>query len=176
MESKLVIFNHPLMHHKLTLIRNEETGTKDFRETVEEISMLMAYEVTRNLPTVEKKVKTPIATMKGKVLAKEVVIVPIIRAGIGMVDGILKLIPTAKVGYVGVYRDDKTLLPHEYYVKLPDKLDEATILVVDPMLATGGSASHTIDLLKKRNAKDISYVGIVGAPEGVKALQEKHLT
>ncbi|HHU20958.1 MAG TPA: uracil phosphoribosyltransferase [Acholeplasma sp.] len=174
MESKLVIFNHPLMHHKLTLIRNEETGTKDFRETVEEISMLMAYEVTRNLPTVEKKVKTPIATMKGKVLAKEVVIVPIIRAGIGMVDGILKLIPTAKVGYVGVYRDDKTLLPHEYYVKLPDKLDEATILVVDPMLATGGSASHTIDLLKKRNAKDISYVGIVGAPEGVKALQEKH--
>lgn len=174
MESKLVIFNHPLMHHKLTLIRNEETGTKDFRETVEEISMLMAYEVTRNLPTVEKKVKTPIATMKGKVLAKEVVIVPIIRAGIGMVDGILKLIPTAKVGYVGVYRDDKTLLPHEYYVKLPDKLDEATILVVDPMLATGGSVSHTIDLLKKRNAKDISYVGIVGAPEGVKALQEKH--
>lgn len=174
MESKLVIFNHPLMHHKLTLIRNEETGTKDFRETVEEISMLMAYEVTRNLPTIEKKVKTPIATMKGKVLAKEVVIVPIIRAGIGMVDGILKLIPTAKVGYVGVYRDDKTLLPHEYYVKLPDKLDEATILVVDPMLATGGSASHTIDLLKKRNAKDISYVGIVGAPEGVKALQEKH--
>ena len=162
------------MHHKLTLIRNEETGTKDFRETVEEISMLMAYEVTRNLPTIEKKVKTPIATMKGKVLAKEVVIVPIIRAGIGMVDGILKLIPTAKVGYVGVYRDDKTLLPHEYYVKLPDKLDEATILVVDPMLATGGSASHTIDLLKKRNAKDISYVGIVGAPEGVKALQEKH--
>ena len=174
MESKLVIFNHPLMHHKLTLIRNEQTCTKDFRETVEEISMLMAYEVTRDLPTVEKKVKTPIATMKGKVLAKEVVIVPIIRAGIGMVDGILKLIPTAKVGYVGVYRDDKTLLPHEYYVKLPEKLDEATILVVDPMLATGGSASHTIDLLKKRNAKDISYVGIVGAPEGVKVLQEKH--
>ncbi len=174
MEGKVIIFNHPLMHHKLTLIRDEKTCTKDFRETVEEIAMLMAYEVTRNLPTVEKKIKTPIATMKGQVLAKEVVIVPIIRAGIGMVDGILKLVPTAKVGYVGVYRDDKTLLPHEYYVKLPEKLDQATILVVDPMLATGGSANHTINLLKKRNAKDISFVGIVGAPEGIKVLQDNH--
>ncbi len=171
---KLVIFNHPLMHHKLSLIRDELTGTKDFRETVSEIGMLMAYEVTRDLPTETIDVKTPVGIAHCEKLCKEVVIVPILRAGLGMVEGINKLIPTAKVGHIGLYRDEKTLIPHEYYAKFPPKIDEATVLIVDPMLATGGSVIHAISLLKKRGVTDISYVGLVGAPEGVKALQKAH--
>lgn len=171
---KLVIFDHPLMHHKLAKIRDEKTGTKDFREIVSEIGMLMAYEVTRDWKTVDVDVKTPVGIAKCKELAKEVVIVPILRAGLGMVDGITQLIPTAKVGHVGLYRDEETLEPHEYYAKFPPNIVTSKVLVVDPMLATGGSASHAIDVLKKRGVKDISYVGLVGAPEGIKKLHEDH--
>ncbi len=171
---KLVIFNHPLMHQKLAIIRDEETGTKDFREVVSEIGMLMAYEVTRDWSTVDIEVKTPMGIAKCKKLEKDVVIVPILRAGLGMVDGITRLIPTAKVGHVGLYRDETTLEPHEYYAKFPPKITEANVLVVDPMLATGGSAIHAIDVLKRRGVTNISYVGLVGAPEGVKALQKAH--
>ena len=171
---KLVIFNHPLMHHKLSIIRDKETGTKDFRETVSEIGMLMAYEVTRDLPTKQVDVQTPVGLAHCEQLKKQVVIVPILRAGLGMVEGINKLIPTAKVGHIGLYRDEKTLEPHEYYAKFPPCITESTVLVVDPMLATGGSVCHAITLLKKRGITDISYVGLVGAPEGVTRLQKEH--
>lgn len=174
MSGKLVIFDHPLMHHKLALIRDEKTGTKDFRQTVSEIGMLMAYEITRDLPTRAIDVQTPVAVARARTLACEVVIVPILRAGLGMVDGITALIPTAKVGHVGLYRDEDTLEPHEYYAKFPSIITDAEVLVVDPMLATGGSVSHTIKLLKSRGVKNISYVGLVGAPEGVKRIQEEH--
>lgn len=171
---KLVVFNHPLMHHKLSLIRDEKTGTKDFRQTVNEIAMLMAYEITRDLPTVTVEVQTPVAVAKCQQLEKEVVIVPILRAGLGMVEGITALIPTAKVGHIGLYRDEQTLEPHEYYAKFPPCIVEATVLLVDPMLATGGSVAHAIKLLKERGIKNISYVGVVGAPEGVKRIQKEH--
>lgn len=174
MNGKLVVLNHPLIHHKLALIRDEKTGTKDFRETVSEIGMLMAYEVTRNLPTKKVLVKTPVGIAEAYTLAKEVVIVPILRAGLGMVDGITTLIPTAKVGHLGLYRDEKTLEPHEYYAKFPSIITEASVLIVDPMLATGGSVKHAIDILKARGVKDISYVGLVGAPEGVRRIQQCH--
>ena len=142
MNGKLVIFNHPLIHHKLGLIRDEKTGTKDFRQTVSEIAMLMAYEVTRDLPTVEVDIMTPVGLAKCKELEKQDVIVPILRAGLGMVESILTLIPTAKVGHVGVFRNEETLEPEEYYAKFPDIIADATVLVVDPMLATGGSVCH----------------------------------
>lgn len=171
---KLVIFNHPLMYHKLAIIRDEKTNTKDFRETVSEIGMLMAYEVTRDLPTKNVDVKTPVGIAHCLQLEKDVVIVPILRAGLGMVEGINKLIPTAKVGHIGLYRDEETLEPHEYYAKFPPCIKESTVLVVDPMLATGGSVCHAIKLLKDRGIKDISYVGLVGAPEGVTRLQKEH--
>jgi len=171
---KVVILNHPLIHHKLSLIRDERTGTKDFRQTVSEIGMLMAYEVTRNLPTKAIEVKTPVGIAQSQTLAKEVVIVPILRAGLGMVDGITTLIPTAKVGHVGLYRDEETLEPHEYYAKFPSILPDAEVLVVDPMLATGGSVTHAITILKNRGATNISYVGLVGAPEGVNRLHSAH--
>lgn len=171
---KLVVFNHPLMHHKLSLIRDEKTGTKDFRQTVNEIAMLMAYEITRDLPTVTVDVQTPVAVAKCQQLEKEVVIVPILRAGLGMVEGITALIPTAKVGHIGLYRDEQTLEPHEYYAKFPPCIVDATVLLVDPMLATGGSVAHAIKLLKERGIKNISYVGLVGAPEGVKRIQKEH--
>jgi uracil phosphoribosyltransferase len=174
MSGKLVIFNHPLIHHKLSLIRDEKTGTKDFRQTVSEIGMLMAYEVTRDLPTIRVDVKTPVGIAHTQQLAKEVVIVPILRAGLGMVDSITALIPTAKVGHVGMYRDEETLEPHEYYAKFPSIINEAEVLIVDPMLATGGSVSHAINLLKSKGVTNISYVGLVGAPEGVKKLQADH--
>ena len=173
-EGKLVIMDHPLIHHKLALIRDEKTGTKDFRQTVSEIGMLMAYDVTRNLPTSDIEVKTPVGIAHCKKLSSEVVIVPIIRAGLGMVDGITTLIPTAKVGHVGMYRDEKTLEPHQYYAKFPGIIADAEVLIVDPMLATGGSVSQTITLLKERGVKNISYVGLVGAPEGVKRVQKEH--
>lgn len=174
MSGKLVVFNHPLIHHKLSLIRDEKTGTKDFRQTVSEIGMLMAYEVTRNLPTKKVSIKTPVGIAESYTLAKEVVVVPILRAGLGMVDGITTLIPTAKVGHIGLYRDEITLEPHEYYAKFPSVINDAIVLIVDPMLATGGSVKHAIDLLKARGVSNISYVGLVGAPEGVKRIQQSH--
>lgn len=170
----VLIFDHPLIKHKLTNIRKEQTNTKDFYQNVEEIAGLMAYEVTRNLPLKEVKIKTPICESLQYELASDVVIVPILRAGLGMVEGIRKMIPTAKVGFIGLYRDEKTLEPHEYYAKFPDNIAESIVLVVDPMLATGGSASAAIDMLKKRHCSRIIYVGLVGAPEGVNVLQEKH--
>ena len=172
--SKLVVFNHPLMDHKLALIRDEKTGTKDFRQTVSEIGMLMAYEITRDLPQKEIEVKTPVSIAKCKTLAKEVVIIPILRAGLGMVDGITALIPTAKVGHIGLYRDEETLEPKEYYAKFPSIIKEATVLLVDPMLATGGSAVAALNILKERGAKKIIYIGIVGVDEGINNLIKHH--
>lgn len=172
--SRVISFDHPLIQHKMSIIRDKMTDTKTFRENVNEIASLVTYEITRDLETKEIEITTPIAKTKAKILAKDVVIVPILRAGLGMVDGIQKVIPTAKVGHIGLYRDEETLMPHEYYSKFPKEIKEATVLVVDPMLATGGSVIAAIDRVKKAGAKDIRYVGIVGCPEGVKALQEKH--
>lgn len=176
MKGKVTIFDHPLMHHKLSLIRDEKTGTKDFRQTVEEISMLMAYEVTRSMPVKPVETKTPLCVAKTYVLAKDVVIVPILRAGLGMVDGISALIPTAKVGFLGLYRDEETLEPKEYYCKFPPQITNSFVLLVDPMLATGGSVVHALDVLNKAGVDDenIIYVGVVGAPEGIKKVQEHH--
>lgn len=171
---KFVVFDHPLISHKLSIIRDEKTGTKDFRQSVEEIANLMAYESTRDLPTVDVDIKTPCGIARCKQLAKKVVIVPILRAGLGMVDGITNLIPTAKVGHIGAYRDETTLQPQSYYTKFPDTISEATVLLVDPMLATGGSVSYSINVLKQYNVKNIIYMGIVGAPEGVRKVQEEH--
>ncbi len=171
---KVVIINHPLIEHKLAIIRNKATDTKTFRENVNEIGMLVTYEITRDLATKLIDVETPITTTVCKTLAKDVVIVPILRAGLGMVDGIQVVIPTAKIGHIGLYRDENTLLPHEYYVKLPDNIINSTILVVDPMLATGGSAIVAINHIKSRGGKDIRFVGLVGCPEGIKALKAAH--
>ena len=174
MKGKVVIFDHPLIDHKLSIMRNKDTSTKDFRELLSEIAMLMAYEITRDLPTEVIDVATPITDCKGRQLAKEVVIVPIMRAGMGMVEGIWNLIPTAKVGHLGLYRDEETLEPKEYYAKFPDCIKDAFVILVDPMLATGGSVDHAINVLNKRGITNIRYVGLVGAPEGVKRVQEKH--
>lgn len=174
MKGKVVIFDHPLIDHKLSIMRNKDTSTKDFRELLSEIAMLMAYEITRDLPTEVIDVTTPITNCKGRQLAKEVVIVPIMRAGMGMVEGIWNLIPTAKVGHLGLYRDEETLEPKEYYAKFPDCIKDAFVILVDPMLATGGSVDHAINVLNKRGIKNIRYVGLVGAPEGIKRVQEKH--
>ncbi len=170
----VTILDHPLIKHKLTNIRKEETKTKDFYQNVEEIAGLMAYEITRNFPLKEVEITTPICKSKQFELAHDVVIVPILRAGLGMVEGIRKMIPTAKVGFIGLYRDEKTLEPCEYYAKFPDTIVNSIVLVVDPMLATGGSASAAITILKKRGCKDIRFVGLVGAPEGVKVMQKNH--
>jgi len=171
---KLKIFDHPLINHKLAIIRSKETNTKLFRETVDEIGALMAYEVTRDLPTELTEVETPLAKTMIPTLAKEVVIVPILRAGLGMVAGIQQLIPTAKVGHVGMYRDEETLKPQQYYFKVPPTIQDATVLVLDPMLATGGSVAAAVTLLKNAGAKDIRFVGIVGCPTGVDVLQNAH--
>lgn len=171
---KVVILDHPLIDHKMAIIRNATTNTKSFRETVNEIAGLMAFEITRDLPTKKVEVVTPITTTMCKVLDRDVVIVPILRAGLGMVDGIQMMIPTAKVGHIGMYRDEETLEPVEYYAKFPTEIIEGKVLVVDPMLATGGSASAAITNVKKRGAKDIRFVGLVGCPEGVKRLKEDH--
>jgi uracil phosphoribosyltransferase len=171
---KVVIINHPLIEHKLAIIRNKLTDTKTFRENVNEIGSLVTYEITRDLATRTIEVETPITKTKCQTLAKEVVIVPILRAGLGMVDGIQTVIPTAKIGHIGLYRDERTLLPVEYYVKLPDNIEASTILVVDPMLATGGSAIVAINHIKARGGKDIRFVGLVGCPEGIKALSAAH--
>ncbi len=173
--SKVTQIAHPLILHKLSFIRNKETGSKDFRELVEEVAMLMAYEVTRDLPLQEVEIETPICKAKCKVLAgKKVAIVPILRAGLGMVDGMLKLIPAAKVGHIGLYRDEETLKPVEYFCKLPQDIQEREIIVTDPMLATGGSAIDAIHALKKRGAQNIRLMCLIASPEGIKAVIEEH--
>ncbi len=170
----VTILNHSLVKHKLTNIRKKETKTKDFYQHVEEIAGLMAYEITRDFPLKEVEIETPICKCVQYEIANDVVIVPILRAGLGMVEGIRSMIPTAKVGFIGMYRDEKTLEPDEYYAKFPDTITSSIVLVVDPMLATGGSAIAAIDMLKKRGCKDIRYVGLVGAPEGIEALSKAH--
>lgn len=173
--SKVVEITHPLILHKLSIIRDKATGSKDFRELVEEVSMLMAYEVTRNLQMKDVQIETPICKTKCKMLSgKKMAIVPILRAGLGMVDGMLKLIPAAKVGHIGLYRDEETLQPVEYFCKLPQDIAERDIIVVDPMLATGGSAADAITLLKKRGAKQIRLMCLISSPEGIEAVQKAH--
>ncbi|MDO0919382.1 MULTISPECIES: uracil phosphoribosyltransferase [unclassified Enterococcus] len=170
---KFQVIDHPLIQHKLTMIRDKNCGTKVFREVVNEIAMLMAYEVSRDMPLEDLVIETPIEESTQKTLSgKKVAIIPILRAGLGMVDGILELIPAAKVGHIGMYRDEETLEPHEYFVKLPEDIDERQLFIVDPMLATGGSAIMAIDALKKRGASNMKFVCLVAAPEGVKALQD----
>lgn len=169
------VLDHPLIQHKLSFIRDERTGPKEFRELVEEVSMLMAYEVTRDLPLEQIEVRTPMGpadcrTISGKTLG----VVPILRAGLGMVNGILKLVPTAKVGHIGLYRDHDTWQPVEYYCKLPPDIPERDLIVLDPMLATGGSASMAIDFLKERGARSIKFMCLIAAPEGIAVVQKRH--
>lgn len=172
---KFQVIDHPLIQHKLTIIRDKNTGTKYFREVVNEIARLLAYEVSREMPLEDYEIETPLVKSTQKRLAgKKVVIVPILRAGLGMVDGMLDLIPAAKVGHVGMYRDHETMEPVEYFIKMPSDLPERELLVVDPMLATGGSAVAAIDALKKRGATNIKFVCLVAAPEGIKVLQDAH--
>ena len=169
------VLEHPLIQHKLAILRNKDTGVKEFRELVSEISGLMCYEATRNLPTEEVLVETPVATAKCKVLAgKKLAIVPVLRAGLGMVDAMVDLIPSAKIGHIGLYRDPETHLPVEYYCKLPEDVDKREVFLVDPMLATGGSAVAAIDFLKKRGCKNIIMMNIIGCPEGVATVQKAH--
>ena len=169
------VLDHPLIQHKLAVLRNKNTSVKEFRELVNEISGLMCYEATRNLPTVEVEVETPVAIARCKMLAgKKLAIVPILRAGLGMVDAMVDLIPSAKIGHIGLYRDPETHEPVEYYCKLPEDIANRVVFVVDPMLATGGSAVAAIDFLKKRGAKDIIMMNVIGCPEGIKRVHEAH--
>lgn len=169
------VIDHPLIQHKLTIMRMKETGTKDFRELLEEISMLMAYEITRDFPLKDVEIETPICKCKEKMLAgKKVGVVPILRAGLGMLNGVVNMIPAARVGHVGMYRDPKTLKPVEYYCKLPGDVAERTLVVVDPMLATGGSSSAALSLLKEKGAKHIILMCLVAAPEGVRVINHDH--
>ena len=169
------VLDHPLIQHKLAILRSKETPVKEFRELVNEISGLMCYEATRNLPTVEVDVETPICKAKCRMLAgKKLAIVPILRAGLGMVDAMVDLIPSAKIGHIGLYRDPETHLPVEYYCKLPEDIENRVVFVVDPMLATGGSAVAAIDFLKKHGCKHIVMMNVIGCPEGIKAVQEAH--
>ena len=167
--SVVEIVDHPLIQHKISLLRDRNTGTKEFRDLVSEIAMLLCYEATRDLPTEEVEVETPVV-LAGRKLA----LVPILRAGLGMVDGMLNLIPAAKVGHIGMYRNEETLVPVEYYCKLPNDINEREVFVLDPMLATGGSACDAIGQIKKRGAKHIKFIGLVAAPQGLKALHEAH--
>ncbi|OUM85047.1 MAG: uracil phosphoribosyltransferase [Bacillus thermozeamaize] len=172
---KVYHFDHPLIQHKLTFIRDRRTGTKEFRELVDEVATLMAYEITRDLPLQEVVIETPVGTARSRVISgKKLGIIPILRAGLGMVDGILKLIPAAKVGHVGLYRDHETLQPVVYYVKLPTDIAERELIVIDPMLATGGSAAAALALLKERGAKSVKLMCLVAAPEGIRRIQEEH--
>ncbi|MED1202917.1 uracil phosphoribosyltransferase [Heyndrickxia acidicola] len=173
--SNVYVIDHPLIQHKLTYIRDKNTGTKEFRELVDEVATLMAFEITRDMPLEEIEIDTPVSKAKAKILSgKKLGIVPILRAGIGMVDGVLKLIPAAKVGHIGLYRDPATLKPVEYYAKLPNDVEERDFILVDPMLATGGSAVEAINSLKKRGAKNIKFMCLIAAPEGVEAIQNAH--
>ena len=175
MERKVVIFDHPLIQHKLSILRDANTSTKDFRELVNEIAMLMTYEATRDLPTEDIKVKTPCGVANCKHIAgRKMAFVPILRAGLGMVDGCLKLVPAARVGHIGLYRDETTHTPVEYYCKLPKDIKEREVFVVDPMLATGGSAIDAITQIKLRNPRKIIFMCLIAAPEGLKALEEAH--
>ena len=173
--AELHVLDHPLIQHKLAILRNKDTGVKEFRELVGEIAGLMCYEATRNLPTEEVEVQTPVATAKCRVLAgKKLAIVPILRAGLGMVDSMVDLIPSAKIGHIGLYRDPETHQPVEYYCKLPEDIENRQVFLVDPMLATGGSAVAAIDFLKRRGCKHIIMMNVIGCPEGVRAVQEAH--
>lgn len=173
--ASLHVIDHPLIQHKLSIIRDQNTGPKEFRELLEEVSMLMAYEVTRNFPVEEIEVETPVATARCWTISKtKIAVVPILRAGLGMVGGILKLIPTAKVGHIGVYRDPESLQPIEYYCKLPADISERELIILDPMLATGGSAIAGIYFLKQRGATQIRLVCLIAAPEGIQNVQAKH--
>ena len=173
--SVVEIVDHPLIQHKISLLRDRNTGTKEFRDLVSEIAMLLCYEATRDLPTEEVEVETPVALARTKGLAgRKLALVPILRAGLGMVDGMLNLIPAAKVGHIGMYRNEETLVPVEYYCKLPNDINEREVFVLDPMLATGGSACDAIGQIKKRGAKHIKFIGLVAAPQGLKALHEAH--
>ena len=168
------IIDHPLIQHKLTQIRNKHTGTKEFRENVNEIAGLMAYEITRDIPLRETVTETPMMSCVTSELSRHIVLIPVLRAGLGMVDGITSLIPTAKIGHVGMYRDHDTLEPKSYYAKFPYRMKKAIVLVLDPMLATGGSASATLDKLKSEGASDLKLVCIVGAPEGLERVSKNH--
>ena len=173
--SNVTVFGHPLIQHKLAVLRNVETPVKEFRELIGEISALMCYEATRNLPTVEVEVQTPVAVAKCRMLAgKKLAIVPILRAGLGMVDKMVDLIPSAKIGHIGLYRDPETHAPVEYYSTLPEEVDQRVVIVVDPMLATGGSAVAAIDFLKQHGCKTIIMMKVIGCPDGIKCVQDAH--
>lgn len=175
MEQNVFVFDHPLIRHKVSLLRDKNTGTKEFRELVSEIAMLMAYEVTRDLPMKEIEIETPVAPTKTEVLAgKQIAIVPILRAGLGMVDGMVKLIPNVRVGHIGLYRDPVTVEPVEYYCKLPEDITEREVILLDPMLATGGSASAAIGFLKNRGIKNIKFMCLIAAPEGINRITTDH--
>ena len=175
MTGKTMVMDHPLIAHKISYIRQENVGTKEFREVIGEIAQLMCYEATWDLKTEEVTIKTPLAEMKGRVLSgKKLAIIPILRAGLGMVDGMLSLIPAAKVGHIGLYRDPETLEPVEYYCKLPEDCEEREVFVVDPMLATGGSSSAAIRMLKEKGVKNIRFLCIIAAPEGLRRMREDH--
>ena len=172
---KLVVMDHPLIQHKMAMIRSKDTSAKDFRELINEVALLTAYEVTRDLPLEEIEIETPICKCKAKMMAgRMIAVVPILRAGLGMVDGILELVPAAKIGHIGVYRDPETHNPVEYYCKLPTDIEQREVIVVDPMLATGGSASAAIDFIKQRGSKRIKLMNLIAAPEGVARVQEDH--
>ena len=174
--SQLHVINHPLIQHKLTIMRDKNTGSKDFRELLKEISMLMGYEITRDIPLMDKEIETPICKMTSKIIAgRKMAIVPILRAGLGMVDGLLSLTPVARVGHIGLYRDENSHQPIEYYCKLPEDINERQVIVTDPMLATGGSACDAIKMLKeKHGCKNIWLMCLVAVPEGIKKVQEEH--
>ena len=173
--SKITVFDHPLIKHKISMLRDEKTGTQEFRNLIEEIATLMGYEALRDLPLENVEIKTPIEVCKTPMIdGKKLAIVPVLRAGLGMVNGLLALVPSAKVGHIGLYRDPDTHKPHEYYCKLPEAIDQRLVVVLDPMLATGGSAIEAVDFIKKRGGKNIKFMSIIAAPEGLKALSEAH--
>ena len=171
---KIFVMDHPLIAHKVTMLRNKDTSVKDFRELVYEIAILMGYEATKDLKTVETKVETPLMETTGRMIQRQVALVPILRAGLGMVDAMMRIIPAAKVGHIGLYRDHETLQPVEYYCKLPVDIEERQVLVLDPMLATGGSAVAAIDFIKKRGARHIKFMCIIAAPDGIEAISKAH--
>lgn len=175
MENKVLVMNHPLIQHKISLLRDKNTGSKEFREMIGEVAMLMCYEATRDLPLKEVEIETPVAIAKTKVLAgRKMAFIPILRAGMGMVEGVTTLVPAAKVGHIGLYRDPETLKPVEYFSKLPSDIKEREVIVLDPMLATGGSAIDAITIIKKSSPKAIKFMCIIASPEGLKALTKAH--